>query len=62
MTDQIGELLKLARVGKGWSQDKLAVISGLSQGSISRIESGKQIDLDSLLSVFEALTSNLEME
>lgn len=58
MSDELGEFIKLARVGKGWPQDKLAEAAGISQASVSRIESGRQIDLDSLLAIFYALTAS----
>ncbi len=45
-----GERLKYARNKRGWSQDKLAKVSGVRQGSISKIERGDQdkstFDLD----------------
>lgn len=37
---EVGELIKKARIEKGWSQLDLANKTGLSQGTISRIESG----------------------
>lgn len=55
MNEQLGQLFMLARVGKRWSQERLAMVAGISQASISRIESGEQIDLDSLTKVFYAL-------
>lgn len=37
-----GERLKFARKARGYSQDKLAKLSGVGQGSISKIERGDQ--------------------
>lgn len=37
-----GERLRAARKYKKWSQEKLALISGVGQGSISKIERGDQ--------------------
>ena len=53
------------RLEKGWSQERLAQISGLSLRTIQRIESGKTAGLESLnclAAVFETNVSNLMQE
>ena len=53
------------RVEKGWSQEDLAMHSGLSVRTIQRIENGKRASLESLkclAAVFETNVSNLVQE
>ena len=53
------------RLDKGWSQEDLAMHSGLSVRTIQRIENGKRASLESLkclAAVFETNVSNLVQE
>lgn len=53
------------RLEKGWSQERLAQISGLSLRTVQRIESGKKAGYESLnclAAVFETNVSNLMQE
>ena len=53
------------RLNKGWSQEDLAMHSGISVRTIQRIENGKRASLESLkclAAVFETSVSNLVQE
>ena len=53
------------RLDKGWSQEDLAMHSGISVRTIQRIENGKRASLESLkclAAVFETKVSNLVQE
>ena len=53
------------RLDKGWSQEDLAMHSGISVRTIQRIENGKRASLESLkclAAVFETSVSNLVQE
>ena len=55
-------IVRKLRLQKGWSQEQLAEMSGLSVRTIQRIERGKKAGLESLKSlaaVFEVELSNL---
>jgi transcriptional regulator with XRE-family HTH domain len=57
--------IQQARIDKGWSQEELAIHSGLSVRTIQRIENGKRASLESLkclAAVFETNVSNLVQE
>jgi transcriptional regulator with XRE-family HTH domain len=45
-TQELGNIIRLARVGKKWSQEQLAAISGLSARTIQRVEQGESAGLD----------------
>ncbi|TQI80168.1 2TM domain-containing protein [Serratia fonticola] len=47
--------IKDLRVAKGWSQEQLATIAGLSTRTIQRIENGEQASLDTLAAIASAL-------
>jgi len=54
--------VKKLRVNKGWSQEHLALISGLSLRTIQRVEAGNTASIETLkalASVFEVDTSKL---
>ena len=51
--------LKEIRTGKGWSQEQLADISGVSARTIQRIESGERAGLESLKALAAALQITL---
>lgn len=53
------------RLDKGWSQEELAMHSGISVRTVQRIENGKRASLESLkclAAVFETNVSNLVQE
>lgn len=57
--------IKQRRLDRGWSQEDLALHSGLSARTIQRIESGQKAGLESLKSlaaVFETTVSELMQE
>lgn len=47
--------IKDLRVARGWSQEQLATIAGLSTRTIQRIENGDQASLDTLAAIASAL-------
>ncbi len=47
--------IKDLRIAKGWSQEQLATIAGLSTRTIQRIENGEQASLDTLTAIAAAL-------
>ena len=58
ITAYIGQRLREARHRQGWSQVELAAKAGVSQGTISRLESARHhvgIDLETLIRVTRAL-------
>ncbi|OGQ94013.1 MAG: XRE family transcriptional regulator [Deltaproteobacteria bacterium RIFOXYD12_FULL_57_12] len=58
-------IVRKLRLERGWSQEQLAEISGLSVRTIQRIERGQKPSLESLKSfaaVFETEIANLTME
>lgn len=54
----IAERLKFARIEKGWTQNQLAVVAGVSTGTIGNIESGARQAKGSLPQIAEALGIN----
>ncbi len=60
-----GMFVRKKRLEKGWSQEHLAQLSGLSVRTIQRIENGNKVGLESgkcLAAVFETDVSNLIQE
>ena len=60
-----GELIKLLRSQRSWSQDELASVSGLSIRTVQRIEISGACSLESkkaLASVFEIEAKSLEID
>ena len=58
-------IVRTLRIQRGWSQDQLAQLSGLSVRTIQRIERGKTAGLESLKSlaaVFEVNSQDLQQE
>lgn len=47
--------IRQLRLEKGWSQEQLATIAGLSTRTIQRIENGEQASLDTLTAIAAAL-------
>jgi len=57
------QIIKLLRKERGWSQERLSIISGLSERTIQRIEKSGDCSLDSklaLASVFEVPPNDIE--
>ena len=52
---EIGGIIKKERLNKGWTQSDFAKRVGLDQPYISRIEKGKQIELETLIKIFRSL-------
>jgi len=58
-------MIKKIRISKGWSQDQLAQLSGLSVRTIQRIERGQNAGLESLkciAAIFDMDVSTLQKE
>ncbi|WP_318421681.1 2TM domain-containing protein [Photobacterium leiognathi] len=58
-------IIRKLRLQRGWSQEQLSQLSGLSIRTIQRIEQGQKAGLESLKSlaaVFEIQVSDLQME
>lgn len=47
--------IRQLRLEKGWSQDQLATIAGLSTRTVQRIENGEQASLETLTAIAAAL-------
>lgn len=59
---QVGNAIRAARKRKGWSQSKLANLSGLRQEQVSVIENGRaSTKLQTLLAVLSALGLELQI-
>ena len=61
----VNVLIQKLRLQKGWSQEQLAELSGLSVRTIQRIEQGQKAStetLKSLAAVFETDFSSLQAE
>ena len=58
---KIGERIKAARHDKGYTQENLSAITGISQPHIGHIESGKtKVGLPTLLKIANALDTTLD--
>lgn len=63
LMSRVGEIVKSYRKKAGLTQKELAKRSGLAQGYISNLESGKyNICLKQLERVFRAMDASIEME
>ena len=51
----LGEYIRHHRIEKNWSQDELGVRSGLSRPTISLMERGKSMNLNSIIKVLRVL-------
>jgi transcriptional regulator with XRE-family HTH domain len=56
----IGKNITALRIGKGWSQEELAKHSGVSQGTIGHLESGRNKSSTLLPKIAAALDSTVE--
>jgi UDP-N-acetylglucosamine 1-carboxyvinyltransferase len=57
---RIGNLIRSARIHRGWTQQELANVLGTSQSAVNRIERGHQnVSLDMLARIGEALDEQL---
>lgn len=57
---KIGKQIKAARDAKGWTQRELAKRADVSQGLITKIETGRQVQRSSLEKVIAALGGDFE--
>lgn len=57
----LGDQLRRERRTAGLTQHELATRTGLRQGTISRLESGEGVTLDTLFAVITALTLDLQL-
>lgn len=51
----LGEYIKHHRIEKNWSQDELGARAGLSRPTISLMERGKSMNLNSIIKVLRVL-------
>ena len=51
----LGEYIKYHRIEKNWSQDELGVKAGLSRPTISLMERGKSMNMNSIIKVLRVL-------
>lgn len=60
---ELGERIRLYRINMGITQQKLEEMSGVSQRSISRLEQGASLQMDSFIKILTALQldGNLEL-
>jgi len=59
--DILSQRIKALRKSRGWSQNKLAHVSGLTSGHVSQIESGKRRPtLTSAIALATALGVNID--
>jgi len=57
----VGDRIRQAREGKGWTQDRLSQEAGISKGFLSDVENGKRdISSENLLKVANALGASLD--
>lgn len=57
--DKIGEIVKAARKRRGWTQRKLAVVAGLSNGVVAKLELGRPVHSTTIEKVLGALSLQL---
>lgn len=58
---QIGSSIRALRKEKGWTQEKLAEMSGINDKEVSHIEQGRRnITIDTLVKISKALEVNIE--
>lgn len=58
---ELGQVIKAARVERGWSQTDLAEHAGVSRPSVARIEGGEDVSTATLEKVAEALELSIEL-
>ena len=59
---QIGTIIQRARKKRDWTQSLLAERAGLRQATVSNIESGEPVKLESILAVLAALGLEFRIE
>jgi HTH-type transcriptional regulator/antitoxin HipB len=58
----LGEVLRAARVARGWTQARLAEAAGLQQHHVSNVENGlKDVKLTTLIALAVALNLDLSL-
>lgn len=55
LAEDIGKNVKLARAAKGWRQEDLSNISGVSLQAVKNLEGGRNVELMTLLKTAKAL-------
>lgn len=61
-TGQLGPYLKALRRARGWSQEQLGAMIGLSQERIAKIEGApEKVSFDSLLTIMMALDAEFHV-
>lgn len=57
----VAEKIRGARLRRGWSQDRLASMAGVSRPTVARIEAGQGIGTDRLEKVAESLGLRVDL-
>ena len=61
--DLLGEMIKRARKEQNLTQEELGALIGVKKSQISKIEkSGKNVTIDTLIRVFEALKAKVKIK
>ena len=61
--DLIGEMIKRTRKDQNLTQEELGVLIGVKKSQISKIEkSGKNVTIDTLIRVFDALKAQVKIK
>ena len=61
--DLLGEMIKRARKEQNMTQEELGALIGVKKSQISKIEkSGKNVTVDTLIQVFEALKAEVKIK
>ena len=61
--DLLGEMIKRVRKEQNLTQDELGALIGVKKSQISKIEkSGKNLTIDTLIRVFDALKANVKIK
>ncbi len=57
----LGEVIRIGRKKRGWSQAALATSAGVSRPTVARIESGQDVSATSLSKIAAALDLHLRL-
>ena len=58
----LGEIIREARIKRGWSQTELGQKAGLSRPTIARVEADSDVTTTTLAKIAEALELTLELK
>lgn len=60
--ERFGDLVKVQRQHKGWSQDQLAIAAAVSRPTVARIEAGRAVSTVTLAKIAQALGIEVSLE